>query len=30
MIDLMPDQRGVKDKGGTMRLGAYPCSLKAG
>ena len=30
VIDLMPDQRGIKDKGGTMRLGAYPCSLKAG
>jgi CTP synthase len=30
LIDLMPDQRGVKDKGGTMRLGAYPCSLKQG
>jgi CTP synthase len=30
LIDLMPDQRGVKDKGGTMRLGAYPCTLKAG
>jgi len=30
VIDLMPDQRGVKDKGGTMRLGAYPCTLKAG
>ncbi len=30
LIDLMPDQRGVKDKGGTMRLGAYPCSLKPG
>jgi CTP synthase len=30
LIDLMPDQRGVKDKGGTMRLGAYPCVLKAG
>jgi CTP synthase len=27
VIDLMPDQRGVKDKGGTMRLGAYPCKL---
>jgi CTP synthase len=26
----MPDQRGVKDKGGTMRLGAYPCVLKPG
>lgn len=27
VIDLMPDQRGVKDKGATMRLGAYPCVL---
>jgi CTP synthase len=30
LIDLMPDQRGIKDKGGTMRLGAYPCVLKPG
>jgi CTP synthase len=30
VIDLMPDQRGVKDKGGTMRLGAYPCTLQPG
>jgi CTP synthase len=30
LIDLMPDQRGVQDKGGTMRLGAYPCELKSG
>jgi len=30
VIDLMPDQRDVKDMGGTMRLGAYPCALKAG
>jgi CTP synthase len=30
VIDLMPDQRGVKDKGGTMRLGAYPCTLAQG
>jgi len=30
VIDLMPDQRGVKDKGGTMRLGAYPCKLLPG
>ncbi|MEZ4228365.1 MAG: CTP synthase [Polyangiaceae bacterium] len=30
VIDLMPDQRGVTDKGGTMRLGAYPCEIKAG
>ena len=25
----MPDQRGVTDKGGTMRLGAYPCHITA-
>jgi CTP synthase len=30
VIDIMPDQRGVEDKGGTMRLGAYPCVLKSG
>ncbi|HYO94526.1 MAG TPA: CTP synthetase, partial [Polyangiaceae bacterium] len=30
VIDLMPDQRGVKDKGGTMRLGSFPCVLRAG
>ena len=30
VIDFMPDQRGVKDKGGTMRLGAYPCTLAPG
>jgi CTP synthase len=27
VIDLMPDQRQVTDKGGTMRLGAYPCVI---
>jgi len=27
VIDLMPDQRGITDKGGTMRLGKYPCLL---
>jgi len=27
VVDLMPDQHGVVDKGGTMRLGAYPCVL---
>lgn len=26
----MEDQRGVDKKGGTMRLGAYPCKLKKG
>jgi CTP synthase len=30
VIDLMPDQRDVEDKGGTMRLGAYPCRLVPG
>ena len=30
LIHLMPDQHGVKDKGATMRLGAYPCSLSQG
>ncbi len=30
VIDLMPDQRGIADMGGTMRLGAYPCVLQAG
>lgn len=30
VIDLMPDQRGVEAKGGTMRLGAYPCKLVPG
>jgi CTP synthase len=25
VIDLMPDQRGLVDKGATMRLGSYPC-----
>ncbi|MGE5480545.1 MAG: CTP synthase [Chloroflexota bacterium] len=28
VIDLMDEQRNVKEKGGTMRLGAYPCTLK--
>jgi CTP synthase len=30
VIDLMPDQRGVRNKGATMRLGAYPCLLTPG
>jgi CTP synthase len=30
VIDLMESQEGVEDKGGTMRLGAYPCTLKGG
>ena len=30
VIDLMEEQKGVTEKGGTMRLGAYPCELKKG
>ncbi|MCR4685412.1 MAG: CTP synthase [Lachnospiraceae bacterium] len=30
MIHLMPDQEGVVDLGGTLRLGAYPCVLQKG
>lgn len=28
VIDLMPDQKDIDDKGGTMRLGLYPCKLE--
>lgn len=28
VIDIMPDQKNISDKGGTMRLGLYPCILK--
>ncbi|MEI7985250.1 MAG: CTP synthase [Armatimonadota bacterium] len=27
VIHLLPEQKGVKDKGATMRLGSYPCNL---
>jgi CTP synthase len=30
VIDFMPDQLDITDKGGTMRLGAYPCVLEPG
>lgn len=30
VIDLMPEQKGITAKGGTMRLGAYPCVLQEG
>jgi CTP synthase len=30
VIDLMPDQHAVEAKGGTMRLGAYPCRVRKG
>ncbi|MBR4909088.1 MAG: CTP synthase [Acidaminococcaceae bacterium] len=30
VIDLMPDQVDIEDKGGTMRLGLYPCKVYSG
>jgi CTP synthase len=30
VIHLMEEQKGVNRKGGTMRLGAYPCTLTKG
>lgn len=30
VIYLMPEQNGVENLGGTLRLGAYPCILKEG
>jgi len=30
VIDLLPEQHGVESKGGTMRLGNYPCQLVNG
>jgi CTP synthase len=30
VIDLLLNQRDIKDKGGTMRLGLYPCQLVPG
>lgn len=30
VIDLLPEQKNIKDKGGTMRLGAYKAILKEG
>jgi len=30
VIDLMPDQRDIKEMGGTMRLGIYPCEVTEG
>ena len=28
VIDIMEDQKDIENKGGTMRLGTYPCTLK--
>ncbi|MFI3261627.1 MAG: CTP synthase [Rikenellaceae bacterium] len=30
VIDIMEEQKGITEKGGTMRLGAYPCTLTKG
>ncbi len=30
VIDLLPEQRGIGELGGTMRLGLYPCQLLDG
>jgi CTP synthase len=30
VISLLSEQEGIEDKGGTMRLGGYPCQLVAG
>jgi CTP synthase len=30
VIELLPEQRDIADKGGTMRLGSYPCVLETG
>ena len=30
VIDLMDEQRNIVAKGGTMRLGAYPCEIRKG
>lgn len=30
VIDFMVEQRTITNKGGTMRLGAYPCAIKKG
>jgi len=30
VIDLLPEQKDIENKGGTMRLGNYPCQLVDG
>ena len=30
VIDMMEDQKNITQKGGTMRLGSFPCELKKG
>ncbi len=30
VIDILPEKKGLRDMGGTLRLGAYPANLKEG
>jgi CTP synthase len=30
VIDIMEEQKSIEDMGGTMRLGAYPCTIEKG
>ncbi|TBR19171.1 CTP synthase [bacterium] len=30
VIDILPEQKAVTDKGATMRLGSYPCAVRKG
>lgn len=30
VIDLLPEQKEIQNKGGTMRLGLYPCKIQTG
>lgn len=30
VVDILPEQKGVVDKGGSMRLGSYPCNITVG
>ena len=30
VVDLLPEQKNITEKGGTMRLGSYPCELVEG
>lgn len=30
VIHIMDDQKNIENKGGTMRLGSYPCTIKKG
>jgi CTP synthase len=30
VIDILPEQKNIQNKGGTMRLGVYPCKVRSG